>query len=322
MEKVIIRHLLNQEGERLIETVGLGRRFEGTVAVEDLDLSIKDGEAFAFLGPNGAGKTTTVRMLCCLIAPTSGTAYISKLDLREAESQLKIRQSIGLLPENPGLYESLGAYRNLDFFARLYGVGAKDRERRIMELLKTLNLWDRRDEAVGKFSKGMKQKVAIARALVHEPEYIFLDEPTAALDPEAAKTVRDFLLELKKEGRTIFLNTHNLDEAQKLCDRIGILRTHLLRIGTPEELKESLWGSRTMIQLPEITDSIVAAVQQETRNKVVVGDHRLVIDVMDPEKENPYLVQAIVAAGGRVQFVRELSPTLEDVYLQIVRENK
>jgi ABC-2 type transport system ATP-binding protein len=134
--------------------------------------------------------------------------------------------------------------------------------------------------------------------------------------------VRDFIVELKKEKKTIFLNTHNLDEAQKLCDRIGILRTHLLRIGTPEELKESLWGSRTMIQLQEITDPIVAAIQKQTRNKVVVGDHRLVIDVMDPEKENPDLVQAIVAAGGRVQFVRELAPTLEDVYLQIVKEDK
>ncbi len=133
--------------------------------------------------------------------------------------------------------------------------------------------------------------------------------------------MRDFILELKKEEKTIFLNTHNLDEAQKLCDRIGILKTHLLRIGTPEELKESLWGSKTIIQLQEVSDAIVEAVRRMTPNRVVVEDHRLVIDVMNAEKENPALVQAIVAAGGHIQFVQGLNPTLEDVYLKIVREN-
>jgi ABC-2 type transport system ATP-binding protein len=168
----------------------------------------------------------------------------------------------------------------------------------------------------------MKQKVAIARALVHDPEILFLDEPTANLDPEAAKTVRDFILELKKEKKTIFLNTHNLDEAQKLCDRIGILKTHLLRIGTPEELKEALWGSKTVIRLEEVNDRIVAAVKHHTPGKVVVEDHRLVIDVQNAGQENPGLVQAIVAAGGRIQFVQEFSPSLEDVYLKTVREEQ
>ena len=166
----------------------------------------------------------------------------------------------------------------------------------------------------------MKQKVAIARALVHDPEILFLDEPTANLDPEAAKTVRDFILELKKEEKTIFLNTHNLDEAQKLCDRIGILKTHLLRTGTPEELKESLWGSKTIIELDEVNDRLVAAVKDLASMNVVAEGNRLIIGVTDAERENPGLVEAIVAAGGRIRFVEEFSPSLEEVYLKIVRE--
>ena len=303
----------------MIETVGLGRKFESTMAVEDLSLSIKDGEAFAFLGPNGAGKTTTVRMLCCLIAPTSGTAYLDRLDIRDPEAQLQIRQRIGLLPENPGLYESLGAYRNLDFFARLYGVSAQDRQRRITELLKTLNLWERKDEAVGKFSKGMKQKVAIARALVHEPEYIFLDEPTAALDPEAAKTVREFLLELKKEGRTIFLNTHNLDEAQRVCDRIGVLRTKLLAVGTPDELASRFFGHATAIQLRQVRPEHL----QMLRSLPNVMDARqedssLVVQSADPKNDNPLIVSKLVAMGAEVSYVEDVKRSLEDIYLKLV----
>jgi ABC-2 type transport system ATP-binding protein len=283
---------------------------------------IPEGEVFGLLGPNGAGKTTTVRMLCCLISKTSGQGRIGEYQIGEEPDCLKIRKMIGLIPENVGLYGSLSIYRNLDFYARLYERTEQQRTESIERLLKLLGLWEKREQPADTLSKGMKQKVAIARALVHDPEILFLDEPTANLDPEAAKTVRDFIVELKKEKKTIFLNTHNLDEAQKLCDRIGILRTHLLRIGSPEELKESLWGSKTAIQLQEVTDSIVVAVKSQTSNKVVVKDHRLVIDVKNAEQENPGLVQAIVAAGGRVQYVQELAPTLEDVYLQIVRENK
>ncbi len=305
----------------MIDTENLSRNFGDITAVDRLSLHIEEGEVFGLLGPNGAGKTTTVRMLCCLIAKTSGEGRIAEYEIGNGSDCLKIRKMIGLIPENVGLYGSLSVYRNLDFYARLYERTESQRKESIERLLKLLGLWEKRDQPADTLSKGMKQKVAIARALVHDPEILFLDEPTANLDPEAAKTVRDFILELKKEEKTIFLNTHNLDEAQKLCDRIGIMKTHLLRIGTPEELKESLWGSKTVIQLKEVNDSIVEAVKQQTPNKVVAEDHRLVIDVMDAEKENPALVQAIVAAGGRVQYVQELAPTLEDVYLQIVKEN-
>ncbi len=305
----------------MIDAENLTRKFGDITAVDGISFHIEEGEVFGLLGPNGAGKTTTVRMLCCLIGKTSGEGRIADYQIGTEADCLKIRKMIGLIPENVGLYGSLSVYRNLDFYARLYERTEQQRKESIERLLRLLGLWENRDRPADTLSKGMKQKVAIARALVHDPEILFLDEPTANLDPEAAKTVRDFILELKKEEKTIFLNTHNLDEAQKLCDRIGILRTHLLRIGTPEELKESLWGSKTMIQLQEVTESIVAAVRKQTQNKVAVEDHRLVIDVKDAGKENPDLVQAIVAAGGRVQYVHELAPTLEDVYLQIVRES-
>lgn len=182
-----------------------------------------------------------------------------------------------------------------------------------------LELWDKRNLSAGTFSKGMKQKLAIARALIHDPQVLFLDEPTASLDPEASKTVRDFILELKKEKRTIFLNTHLLDEAEKICDRVGILKTKLLTVGTPEKLRQSLWGRKTIVQLEHVNNVIVAALKKAGPWNIKIVDNKLVIDVSNPEKENPDIVQAIGAAGGRVKFVTEVSPTLEDVYLKLVR---
>ncbi len=304
----------------MIDAVNLTKKFGDVTAVDGLTFHVAEGEAFGFLGPNGAGKTTTVRMLCCLIAKTGGEAKIAGYDTGNEADSLEIRRMIGFMPENVGLYGELGARQNLDFYARLYDRTEQQRMESIERLLRLLGLWEKKDQPVGTFSKGMKQKVAIARALVHDPEILFLDEPTANLDPEAAKTVRDFILDLKKEKKTIFLNTHNLDEAQKLCDRIGIIRTHLLRTGTPEELNEALWGRKTVIQLEEDNDRIVAAVKHHTSGKVVVEGHRLVIDVINAESENPGLVGAVFAAGGRIQFVQGLNPTLEDVYLKTVRE--
>ncbi|MCG7844906.1 MAG: ABC transporter ATP-binding protein, partial [Methanomassiliicoccales archaeon] len=237
----------------MIETRAMGRRFGSTVAVEDLSLKVNAGEVFGLLGPNGAGKTTTVRMLCGLISLSSGEAYIDGLDVRDPHQRLDVRGMIGLLPESPGLYESLSAYENLDFYAKLYGCDLACRERRIKELLKALDLWDRRGEPVVGFSKGMKQKIAIARALVHEPKLLFLDEPTSGLDPSASVTVRNYLLDLKEEGRTIFLNTHNLDEAERLCDRIAILNTRLLAIGRPDELAQDYFGQHLMVHVREPT---------------------------------------------------------------------
>jgi ABC-2 type transport system ATP-binding protein len=303
----------------VIDAEDLTKKFGSLTAVEDLTLHVDEGEVFGFLGPNGAGKTTTVRVLCCLISKTSGNAKIGDYEIGNSADAQKIRRIIGLLPENVGLYDDLSAYKNLDFYGRLYKCSPEQRKERIQYFLKMLGLWDKRNLAAGGFSKGMKQKLAIARALIHDPEVLFLDEPTANLDPEASKMVRDFILELKKEKRTIFLNTHLLDEAEKICDRVGILKTKLVALDTPEKLRESLWGRKTVVQLEHVNDAIVAAVKRVRPWNIEVVDNKLVIGVSHPEKENPDIVDAIYAVGGRVQFVTEVSPTLEDVYLKLVR---
>jgi ABC-2 type transport system ATP-binding protein len=254
-----------------------------------------------------------------LISKTSGKAKIGDYEIGNSADQQKIRRIIGLLPENVGLYDDLSAYKNLDFYGRLYKCTEQQRRERIEYFLKMLGLWDKRNLSAGTFSKGMKQKLAIARALIHDPQVLFLDEPTANLDPEASKMVRDFILELKKEKRTIFLNTHLLDEAEKICDRVGILKTKLVAVGNPEKLRESLWGRKTVVQLEHVNDAIVAAVKRVGPWNVEVVDNKLVIGVSDPEKENPDIVNAIGVVGGRIQFVTEVSPTLEDVYLKLVR---
>ena len=197
----------------MIETENLTRKFGELTAVDNLTFKVNQGEIFGFLGPNGAGKTTTVRMLCCLISKTSGTARIGDYEIGQPEDALKIRKIIGLVPDNVGLYESLTAYENLDYYGTLYRLTDSKKKESDEYFLKLLGLWEKRNVLAGAFSKGMKQKLAIARALIHDPEIIFMDEPTANLDPESAKTVREFILELKNEKKTIFLNTHNLNEA-------------------------------------------------------------------------------------------------------------
>jgi ABC-2 type transport system ATP-binding protein len=283
---------------------------------------VDEGEVFGLLGPNGAGKTTTVRMLCCLISKTSGEARVGGYEVGKQADSLKIRKMIGLVPDNVGLYDELSAYENLDYYGKLYECTARERKANIEYFLKMMDLWKQRDHPVGGFSKGMKQKMAIARALVHRPDLLFLDEPTANLDPESSRLVRDFILQLKKEGKTIFFNTHNLDEAQRICDRIGILKTKLLTVNTPEELEKSIWGSKTVIQVEQVNDAILVAVKRLKPKNVTVESNKITIDVDDPLKENPNYVMAIVSSGGRVQSVTQLNPGLEETYLKVVNETK
>jgi ABC-2 type transport system ATP-binding protein len=305
----------------LIETENLTRRFGELTAVDNLTLKVEEGEVFGFLGPNAAGKTTTVRMLCGLIAKTSGNARIGDFSVDNPEDCLKIRKMVGLLPGDVGLYDSLSAYRNLDFYGKLYEVSPERREENIKKLLSLLGIWERRDHPVGTFSKGTKQKIAIARALIHDPELLFLDEPTANLDPEASKTVRDFVLDLKKEKRTIFINTHNLGEAEKLCDRIGIIKSHLLTIGTPENLARGLQTRKTVIHLQHVNPKVLASVEKLHAVKDArTVDNQLILDMDEPERDNPEVVRTIVEAGGRIQYVTELRSTLEDVYLKMIKE--
>jgi ABC-2 type transport system ATP-binding protein len=301
----------------MIVAENLTRRFGDRIAVENLSLEIAEGEVFGFLGPNGAGKTTTVRMLAGLLAPTSGRAMVAGVDV-VAQPQ-RVRTLVGILPEHPGLYEKLSAWHNLKFYADLYEL--PNPHAQIEKYLSLLGLWERRHDPVGTFSKGMKQKLAIARALLHEPKVLFLDEPTSGLDPEAAKTVRDFIAQLASEKRTIFLCTHNLYEAEQLCTRIGLIKQRLIKIGAPASLKRELYGRQIVIDLREpavlpedLQLSFVRSVQQDGR--------RLLVELDDPEQHNPALIRKLVELGAQIQFVREHSRTLEEVYLDLIAEER
>jgi ABC-2 type transport system ATP-binding protein len=299
----------------MIVTEGLGKRFGELQAVENLSLRVHAGEVFGFLGPNGAGKTTTVRMLSALIGPTSGKAWVAGCEVGRQDGEL--RRKVGILTESPGLYDRLSAERNLEFFARLYEVA--DVAGQVERYLRLLGLWDRRHEPVGGFSKGMRQKLAIARAMLHEPQVVFLDEPTSALDPEAARLVREFVAELKHEGRAIFLCTHNLDEADRLCDRVAVFRTRLLALDTPAALRRQLFGRSVVFHLRAMDAAYAERVRTlPDVQSVQIVDRKLVVGLEDPESANPQLIRALVEAGADIQFVGELRRTLEDVYLKLV----
>jgi ABC-2 type transport system ATP-binding protein len=305
----------------VIDTENLTKKFGNLTAVESLTLHVNDGEVFGFLGPNGAGKTTTVRMLCCLISKTSGNATVGGYQIGNKEDSLKIRKIIGLVPDNVGLSENLTAYDNLDFYGKIYDCSIAQRKGNIQRFLDMLGLWDKRTVLAGTFSKGMKQKLAIARALIHEPEILFMDEPTANLDPESAKTVREFILELKKQKKTIFLNTHNLDEAQRICDRVAIMNTSLRAIGTPQELERSVSGRKTVIGLEQqVNDAVLGALRKLPLKNLSSEGDTITFDVEDPDKENSPVVEAIIKAGGHVRSINVVGSTLEDTYLKLVRK--
>jgi ABC-2 type transport system ATP-binding protein len=341
----------------VISVEGLTRRFGDTLAVDDLTVDIADGEVFGLLGPNGAGKTTTVRMLAGLIGVTSGRATVSGVDVTDRSVGPRLRALVGVLPEEVGLYGDLSAAQTLDFFGRLQHLPAGVRAERIDDLLHRLDLWDRRDVPAASLSKGLKQRLALARALVHDPPVVLLDEPTANLDPEVARTVREFLVDLGRRGHTVIINTHRLEEAERICDRVGILRTQLLRVGSPTELRASMTGDRVTVELERVTDAVLeaaravcggaagngrAAVGRATagsgvgadsaagpvgaggsadsgRAALVVSGERSITVTLPPRIAVPDLVTAIVLAGGRITAVTQ-GESLEDVYLQIVEE--
>ncbi len=303
------------KNEHVIITKNLTKVFGETLAVNQLSLEVEKGEVFGLLGPNGAGKTTTVRMLAALLAPTSGEAQVAGYQVGVMDQE--IRQRIGLLPEAPGLYDALTAEQNLAFFGEMYGVVNK--EQQIQRYLELLGLWHRRYEPVGTFSKGMRQKLAIARALLHEPEVLFLDEPTSGLDPEASRLVRDFIAELKGEGRTIILTTHNLEEADRLCDRIAVISGHLLALDAPKELRRKIFGRKVVFHLLEANQGLASELEKfdfVSESKVV--DNKILVSVDKPEEHNPVLVRTLVEHGAEIQFVGELRRRLEDVYLELM----
>jgi ABC-2 type transport system ATP-binding protein len=302
----------------IIETFDISRHFGKTAAVEDLTLVVEAGEVLGFLGPNGAGKTTTIRMLAGMIAPTKGYAIVAghRTD-RDVE---QLHEVIGMLTETPGFYSRLSAKRNLEYFASFYS-SIESPSEQVGKYLRLIGLWERCNDKVGTFSKGMKHRLALVRALVHEPKVLFLDEPTAGLDPEAAAEVREIIHRLGKEGHTIFLSTHNLNEAEILCNRIAVIHSRLLALDTPEQLRRRFFRRQIIVQLEALDAKLAEVVKKLPFVQEVHGEgSQLILELTDSERNRPELVKAIVEAGGRVTGVSEKQYPLEEVYLKLVHE--
>jgi ABC-2 type transport system ATP-binding protein len=298
----------------------LSKRFGDRVAFDDVSFEVGHGEVFGFLGPNGAGKTTMVRTLGTLIAPTSGSAMVAGLPLTPGNG-VEIRRRISIMPESPGLYLRLSVIENLECFAALYEV--PDPAGRIDRALRAVNLADRANDACRTLSKGLRQRVALARALLSDPEELFLDEPTSGLDPVAARGVHELIDELHQRGVTIFLTTHRLEEAERLCDRVAILNTTLRAIGRPDELRERLFANtlavRTLVPLaePDRVFGGLAAVESWRQD----GPATYVLAVSESGVAAPAATRALVAAGADVLSISESRHSLEDVYLELIDED-
>ena len=305
-----------------IRAQNLTRDFANVRAVDGITLEVPAGSVFGFLGPNGAGKTTTIRLLLGLIEPSSGTAEVLGFDTRTHGHE--IRRGAGALLEHSGLYERLTAAQNLEFYARVWRMTPADREARIKNLLSELGLWERRDEAVGTWSRGMKQKLAIARAMLHKPALIFLDEPTSGLDPVAAVALREELGELtSREGVTVFLTTHNLVEAEKLCAQVAVIRHgKLLAVGSPDELKKRDAGNRAEISGRGFSNPVVEKLRQRPEvEQAEASDGRLSLRLKDGSGVAP-LISLLVMEGAEIEEVRRDKASLEDVFLTLMEEER
>ncbi|MGC8577419.1 MAG: ABC transporter ATP-binding protein [Thermoproteota archaeon] len=306
-----------------IETLELTKKFGSTVAVDKLNFEVEEGEIFGVLGPNGAGKTTTIRLLACLLSPSSGSAIVGGFDI--IKDSVKVREIVGVQTENPSLYERLTAYENLDFFAEAYNVSGEQKKRRIKELLEFFGLWEFKDKKVGTLSRGMKQKLSIARALVHDPNIIFLDEPTSGLDPESAREIKDLMKLLSKQRKTIVFSTHILGDAEKLCNRVMIInKGKKIALGALEELLSSTDKKILKITLRKLDQKVIDAIKCfEQVKEISIDDSTSVVSVVlsDVEKVTPDIIKSIVLNGGLILSVNVINQSLEDVYLKIVRGN-
>jgi ABC-2 type transport system ATP-binding protein len=298
----------------------LTKRFGDRTAFQDVSFTVAPGEVFGFLGPNAAGKTTAVRTLGTLIAPTSGSASVAGIPLTSANGP-EIRQRISIMPENPGLYQRLTVIENLQLFARLYG--QRNPGPRINAALEAVNLTARGHDLCGSLSKGLRQRVGLARALLNDPAVMFLDEPTSGLDPAAAREVHDLIIGLRQRGVTVFLTTHRLEEAERLCDRVAILNTTLRLVGRPDELRESLFSRSLLVETlaPLATPAEVFNSTKGVESWHTDGESSYVLSVTDPRSVAPQVIRALVAAGADVVSITESRHSLEDVYLQMIDED-
>jgi ABC-2 type transport system ATP-binding protein len=303
----------------MIELSGLTKQFDGFTAVDGVTLSVAPGEILALLGPNGAGKTTTVRMLAAILRPTVGQAFVAGYNVTQHSQE--VRRRVGVLTEHPGLYLRMRGKDYLDFFGRLMGLSAGERERRARELLTRFGMAEAWDRRMATYSKGMRQKMALVRAMLHDPPVLLLDEPTSAMDPHSAKLVRDAVLSLRHHQRAIVICTHNLAEAEALADRIAIIRRgRIIALGTPAELKTRLLGPPLMeLRLARSTDGVVRLVSDLVKIEER-GEDWVRYSAPDPQETNPLLLQTLAAHGVGVVTLSEVPRSLEDVYLQVVEE--
>ncbi len=303
-----------------IQTDQLTRSFGTLKAVDRLTIEVPRGTVFGFLGPNGSGKTTTIRLLLGLLDPDQGSSEVMGFDSQKQAGEVRTR--CGALLEHNGLYERLSAAENLDYYGRIWHMSKADREQRIRELLEPLDLFDRRREPIGRWSRGMKQKLAVARTLMHRPELIFLDEPTAGLDPVASAALReDLALLVTREGITIFLTTHNLVEAEKLCAKVGVInRGQLLAIGSPSALRSRTSAPRLYVSGQGISSQIAGELKNNPLvKKIQHQNESLTLDLSDVSRSHEIVTQ-LVQAGVQIDEVRKEKVDLEDVFLQLVDE--
>ena len=301
-----------------VRTDALTKEFGSVRAVESLSLEIQEGTLFGLLGPNGAGKTTTIRLLLGLLEPTSGTAEV--LGLKTATQGHEIRKKVGALLEHSGLYEQLSAEENLDFFGRVWQMPTSERKARVRELLTEIGLWDRKDQPVGKWSRGMKQRLSLARTLLHRPTLVLLDEPTAGLDVVAASQVREALQSMvKNEGLTVILTTHNLLEAERLCSNLGVIRDgKLIAVDSPDRLRTNHAQPCLEVTGDQFSTPAQALIRdQDGVNALKVSEGRLVIEFDGPFDASP-IINVLVEHGTAIQEVTKRTPSLEDVFLSLI----
>ena len=291
----------------------LTRHFGDRVAVDDVSFELAPGQIFALLGPNGAGKTTTLRMLAGLIASTSGSVHVGNEAMTPAAAPA-LRERIGFLTEAPGLWDNLTVYDNLKVYAQLYGM--RDAEKAVTDALALFEIADRRNDRTARLSKGLKQRVALARAIVHRPRIVLLDEPTAGLDPESARDVRDLIIAMRGEGRAVLLCTHNLDEVERVADRVAVLKSRLVAIGTPKELRQRLFTSRLRIHLSQEADGFAATLRASGADDVRADGAWL--SLSEGTLTTPQIVRMLVDAGAGIEAVQRDEPSLEDVYLKLL----